>query len=456
MQRFHVLACDYDGTLARHGKVNAPTMAALERVRSSGRRLVMVTGRRLAELLETFSDAHLFDRLVVENGAVVYDPATGAEKVLAEAPSPRFVEALQERGVGPIAVGHTIVATWEPHGRTVLEVIRDLGLGYQIVLNKGAVMVLPGTVSKATGLEHALNEFGLSPRNAVAVGDAENDHVLLTYCECGAAVSNAVQALKDRADVILERDHGDGVIDLVEQIVDNDLARWMTNCPRRRLELGSTADGKLVRLPTFGAGLSFETQELPWLQPLLDSLIQQWNAQCYQWCGISLTASPLLEKAEVKLGTETQAPTIDAVTQALDYPRQSLAINCAHLNAFDQGTFLKALANALVERRRHSGRPHWVCWIGANQALKNAGIVLGECGAGMVFADTVPVDVSEFPDMEQWVRVIDRRGLLSASAVEIRGVAARTFHFLSSDDGQLRLEPVHADQNNPYPSKSTP
>jgi HAD superfamily hydrolase (TIGR01484 family) len=442
MRRFHVLACDYDGTLARHGKVDAPTLAALERVRASGRRLVMVTGRRLAELLETFSSAHVFDRLVVENGAVVYDPATGAEKVLAEAPSPRFIETLQARGVGPIAVGHTIVATWEPHGSTVLEVIRDLGLGVQIVLNKGAVMVLPGTVSKATGLEYALGEFGLSLRNAVAVGDAENDHVLLTYCECGAAVSNAVQALKDRADVILERDHGDGVIDLIEQIVDNDLATWMKNCPRRRLELGLAADGEPIRLPTSGASLAMQTRELPSLQPLLDSLVQQWNAQGYQWCAVSLAPAPLTNKAEITLGTETQAPTIDAVTQSLENPRQSIAINGSRLNAFDQGTFLKALVSTLAERRRQAGRPHWVCWIGANHALKNAGIDLGELGAGMVFADTHPPDVSECPSR---VRVVD-----------CHGVAAKTFHWLESDDGTLCFEPLHSDHKSHHPIKSSP
>jgi HAD superfamily hydrolase (TIGR01484 family) len=455
MRRFHVLACDYDGTLARHGKVDASTMAALERVRASGRRLVMVTGRRLAELLETFSGAHVFDRLVVENGAVVYDPSTGAEQVLAEAPSPRFIETLRERGVGPIAVGHTIVATWEPHGTTVLEVIRDLGLGMQIILNKGAVMVLPGTVSKATGLEHALGEFGLSPRNAVAVGDAENDHVLLNYCECGAAVSNAVQALKDRADVILERDHGDGVIDLIEQIVDNDLARWMRNCPRRRLELGITAGGDPIRLATFGAGLTLESSEIALQQPLFDSLIQQWNAQGYQWCAVSLASSPLAEKAEVKLGSETQAPAIDAVIRALDNPRQSISINCAHLNAFDQGTFLKALANAMAERRRQSGRPHWVCWIGAAQSLKNAGIDLHELGAGMVFAETGEANGEDYATTPQRLRLTEQGGLAVTSS-DTHGTAAQMFHWLANDDGKVQLDPVRADQITPHLSKLSP
>ena len=61
----------------------------------------------------------------------------------------------------------------------MLEAIRDLGLELQVIFNKGAVMVLPSGVNKATGLDAALDELGLSPHNVVGVGDAENDHAFL-------------------------------------------------------------------------------------------------------------------------------------------------------------------------------------------------------------------------------------------------------------------------------------
>ncbi|MCI0401182.1 MAG: hypothetical protein L0Z68_07775 [Gammaproteobacteria bacterium] len=54
---------------------------------------------------------------------------------------------------------------------TALEVIRDLGLELQVVFNKGAVMVLPSGVNKATGLHFALSQLRLSPHNAVAIDD---------------------------------------------------------------------------------------------------------------------------------------------------------------------------------------------------------------------------------------------------------------------------------------------
>ena len=52
---FLVLATDYDGTLAHDGVVDDKTNAALERLRNSGRRIVLVTGRHLPETYTKFS-----------------------------------------------------------------------------------------------------------------------------------------------------------------------------------------------------------------------------------------------------------------------------------------------------------------------------------------------------------------------------------------------------------------
>jgi haloacid dehalogenase-like hydrolase len=76
------------------------------------------------------------------------------------------------------------VASWKPQQDAVLEAINDLGLELQIVFNKGAVMVLPAGINKASGLLTALRELALSPINAVAIGDGENDHALLKACGC--------------------------------------------------------------------------------------------------------------------------------------------------------------------------------------------------------------------------------------------------------------------------------
>src|SRR5919106_910847 len=190
--RYLALAADYDGTLATDGRVDAETVAALEQLLASGRKLILVTGRQLGELLEIFPQIVLCERVVAENGALLYRPALREHKILGQTPPEAFVRALQARHVSPLSVGHSIVATFHPHETVVLEVIRDLGLELQVIFNKGSVMVLPASINKATGLSAALSELKLSAHNVVGVGDAENDHALLTLCECGVAVSNAI------------------------------------------------------------------------------------------------------------------------------------------------------------------------------------------------------------------------------------------------------------------------
>jgi HAD superfamily hydrolase (TIGR01484 family) len=150
---FLALATDYDGTLARDGVVDSETIAALERFKETGRRLILVTGRELPDLQECFARLDLFDGVVVENGALLYDPASGKQRAIAEPPPPAFVERLRSLGVAPISTGSAIVATWEPHGPTVLEAIRELGLELQIIFNKGAVMVLPSGAAHRDNFE---------------------------------------------------------------------------------------------------------------------------------------------------------------------------------------------------------------------------------------------------------------------------------------------------------------
>jgi hydroxymethylpyrimidine pyrophosphatase-like HAD family hydrolase len=224
--RFKALATDYDGTLAEDGTVSPSTLAALRRVKKHGRKLLLVTGRELEDLMRVFPDVDVFDSVVAENGALLYtpSPAPPKERPLATAPPAEFAETLRARGVSPISSGRIIVATWEPHEQVVLDTIREMGLELEVIFNKGAVMVLPSGVNKASGLRAALLDFGIEPSEVVGVGDAENDHSLLGACGLGVAVANAVPALKNRADLIMLKPRGAGVVELIEQLLATDLA----------------------------------------------------------------------------------------------------------------------------------------------------------------------------------------------------------------------------------------
>jgi len=94
---FLALATDYDGTLAHDGIVSQKTLAALERFKKTGRKLILVTGRELPDLKRVFPDIGLFDKVVAENGALIYTPASEEERVISSSPEPKFVTRLKKR-----------------------------------------------------------------------------------------------------------------------------------------------------------------------------------------------------------------------------------------------------------------------------------------------------------------------------------------------------------------------
>jgi len=230
LMRYLALATDYDGTLATDGEVSGATVEALRRLKAAGRKAILVTGRELPELLWIFPDLELFDLVVAENGALLYSPKDRWEQVLAEPPTARFLMALRERGVSPINMGRVIIASAESESAKILSAIHSLGLDLQVIFNKGSVMVMPSGVNKATGLAVALEHLGMSSEQVVGVGDAENDHPLLRYCGCGVAVANALPALKEHADFVTRGGQEDGVIELIDGMLANDLAGV---CPQR-------------------------------------------------------------------------------------------------------------------------------------------------------------------------------------------------------------------------------
>lgn len=213
--RYLLLATDYDNTLAADGQIAPEVIAGLRRLRDAGRRVVLVTGRELDDLLLVCPEIALFERVVAENGAVLYRPGSREAVVLADPPPRAFCDLLGRTGI-PFSTGRVIISTHVPHEDRVLEAIRKLGLELQVIFNKDAVMVLPSGTNKATGLQTALDELRVSAARVIAVGDAENDHALLRMCGCGAAVANAIPSLKKEADLVTRAKNGRGVLELIE------------------------------------------------------------------------------------------------------------------------------------------------------------------------------------------------------------------------------------------------
>ncbi len=357
--RYLALCTDYDGTIAHHGRVDKPTIAALEELKASGRKLILVTGREMPDLEQVFDRLDLFELVVAENGALLYKPSTKEERSLVEPPSEKFIAELKKRGVDRLSVGRCIVATWQPHEKVVLECIRDLGLELQVIFNKGAVMVLPSGMNKAAGLKKALEQLDISVHNAVGVGDAENDHAFLSICECSAAVANALPAVKETADIVLKSDHGAGVTELIREMLADDLASRAELLNRHDILLGKSGESEL-KLPAYGTSALVVGTSGGGKSTLSTGLIERINAKRYNFCVIDPEGDyDVLQDAAV-LGSPDRAPSVDECMQLLAKPHQNAVINLVGLEFSDRPAFFMTLFARIRDLRAKTGRPHWL------------------------------------------------------------------------------------------------
>jgi hydroxymethylpyrimidine pyrophosphatase-like HAD family hydrolase len=366
--RYHILATDYDGTIAAGGKVDEHTLAALRSLLATGRRLVLVTGRELPDLMSVFPELDIFELIVAENGALLYSPAKKESRRLADPPPEEFAAALRMRGVGPMSVGEVIVATWEPHSQTVLDVIREQGLELQVIFNKGAVMVLPAGVNKATGLTEALRELLISPHNVVGVGDAENDHSFLRLCEQSVAVANALPAVKGAVDRVTPSDHGAGVAELARAMVENDLADAPSPA-RTRLTFGEDESGEAVTLDPHGTCVLICGASASGKSTVARRVVESLQERSYQFCLVDPEGDYEEMPGAVVIGTPESEPSLEETLQLLEDFLVNGVVCMTGVPISDRPRYFVELFSELLQMRVRYGRPHWLVFDEAHHLM---------------------------------------------------------------------------------------
>lgn len=358
--RYHLLATDYDGTLATDGHVDESTVAGLKDVLATGRKLVLVTGRELEDLASVFPELTLFERVVAENGALLYRPATKERRRLAEPPPPKFAAVLRRRGVAPLSQGEVVVATREPHEAVVLETIRELGLELQVIFNKGAVMVLPAGVNKATGLVAALEELKISPHNVVGVGDAENDHSFLKLCERSFAVAGALPAIREQADVVLHDDAGAGVRELAAQLIADDLADTRSADGTRALAFGVDRHGSPVTLAPYGDCILVCGASASGKSTVARRIVESLLERSYQVSIIDPEGDYEEQPGAVVIGGPEREPSREEILQLLEDYGVNGVVCMTGVPVSDRPRYFAALLTDLLQLRVRYGRPHWL------------------------------------------------------------------------------------------------
>jgi HAD superfamily hydrolase (TIGR01484 family) len=367
--RYLALITDYDGTLAVDGKIQSEALEALKRLRTSGRRVILATGRRLDDLRSVLPNLEIFDCVVAENGALLYVPQTREEFLLSEPPPQTFIERLNALGVAPLEIGRAIVSTWMPHQNAVLKAIQESGLELLIVFNKNALMVLRTGVNKASGLSVALRRFGLSFHEAVGVGDGENDHSFLERCECSVAVSNSAPSILKLADVITKGAAGIGVAELVNELIEHDLSRSGRGSQRNQIVLGIAKDGNPIAISPYGINMLIAGPSGSGKSTITTGIVERLIERKYQVCVVDPEGDYGNSIEVVALGDRTRAISVNEVLGILEDPQVNLSLNLLGIDLADRPGFFGQLLPSLRTLRTRTGRPHWLVFDEAHHLI---------------------------------------------------------------------------------------
>jgi HAD superfamily hydrolase (TIGR01484 family) len=464
---FLALAVDYDGTIAENGSVPPHVHASLMTLKSSGRKLLLVTGRELQALKHNFPHLDLFDLVVAENGALLYNPLEDSEELIAAPASVELFGRLRDKGVSPLSVGQSVIATWHPFEEAVITTIRELGLELQMTFNKDAIMVLPPGVNKASGLSAGLRRLGICELNVVGVGDAENDHAFLSMCGCSAAVSNAVESIKAAADIKLTQDHGDGVCELVEMLLEQDAA--LVPIERIGMLVGQTSDARKVWLPPesvmliVGNSGSGKSSYVTWLTERMVEARQG-------FCVIDPEGDYLTLEDAVTIGGLTVPPTTEESVHHLLQAQLNVVVSTLALDPPARVGLFGELLPFIQRLRRSSGRPYWLVVDEAHYMLPHCADwptgFLGNIGAVIVALDFDHVCPALLEDVDMLValgstsrELIERFAeRMKRGCPEFPGRSPGREHAsvwnLRGDEGILFLEQIQpAQQHNRHSGK---
>jgi hydroxymethylpyrimidine pyrophosphatase-like HAD family hydrolase len=355
-----IIALDYDGTIARHGRADPSVLEAVEHVRSRGIVVILVTGRILSELRRVLPQTKLFDAIVAENGAVIAFP-NGRRRTLARAPSPDLLDELSRRGVATDS-GDCIIDAEASSAVEILKVIQKLELPLALTFNRNRVMILPQGINKATGLRAVLNTMRLSLHNCVGMGDAENDHAMLEACEIGVAVSWGSKSLRAIADHVLEGD-GPAAVGAYIRALAQETKLPPQRADSRRILLGHTAAGDLVEATVRGRNILVCGDPRSGKSWITGLFCEQLILDGYCLCvvdpeGDYATLEPL--PGVVVFQASEPRPRLSDVARALRYPDVSVVLDLSGLAHEPKLAYVHELLPMIASLRRNSGLPHWI------------------------------------------------------------------------------------------------
>jgi hypothetical protein len=179
--------------------------------------------------------------------------------------------------------------------------------------------------------------------------------------------------LKQRADWVTEGSRGEGVIEVIDRLIADDLEELTINLNRHNILLGTDKDDREVYFQPHGASILLAGTSGGGKSTLATGILERLAEKKYQFCIIDPEGDYQNCENAIVLGDSSQAPRATEILDVLEQPNQNLIINLLGVTLEKRPSFFASLLPSILEMRAQTGRSHWLVVDEAHHMLPSAG-----------------------------------------------------------------------------------
>ena len=210
------LIMDYDGTLSEGNGIDGELFGLMKRVRLSGTKIIVATGRPKSSLPQLNQLREVTDALVMEEGGIVL--IKNEEFIRSNEKWQTYINSLPQ-GL-TYASGEVLLITDEHSLEPLTKRASEMGVEFELQPYKSWYFLTPKGVNKLSSVIYTINRMG-EDGPTMFVGDELNDLKLIQWADCSIAVGNANEKVKRESDVVLNGNDGEGIKELLRSLLSD-------------------------------------------------------------------------------------------------------------------------------------------------------------------------------------------------------------------------------------------
>ncbi len=222
------IALDIDGTITyKNRQLDLPAVKSIRKAENEGIPIILATGNILCFTKAASTLIGTSGPLIAEDGGIVYDNKKDKEYVIGELEEVKKGTKILENKLPDLK--HTWTSKDRKAGRVlektveqeeVSKILEEENLNLVAVDSGFAIHIKTPEVNKGEALKKVSEILDCKVSQIAVMGDGKNDLEMLQKSKHSYAPSNAAKEVKEIANHITEKPHGEGVQEMISKIIE--------------------------------------------------------------------------------------------------------------------------------------------------------------------------------------------------------------------------------------------